>query len=75
LIKLQLETGRRHQIRVQLTEIGCPIIGDAKYGSGVNPANRLGLHSAYLRIPHPLTGKLMEFDSPLPDPLAQLFKH
>jgi 23S rRNA pseudouridine1911/1915/1917 synthase len=75
LIKLQLETGRRHQIRVQLTEIGCPIIGDAKYGSGVNPANRLGLHSAYLRIPHPLTGKLMEFESPLPDPLAQLFKH
>ncbi|MBL9142779.1 MAG: RluA family pseudouridine synthase [Verrucomicrobiaceae bacterium] len=74
LIKLELETGRRHQIRVQLTEIGCPIIGDEKYGSGANPANRLGLHSTYLRIPHPVTGKLMEFESPLPEPLARLFK-
>lgn len=74
LIKLELETGRRHQIRVQLTEIGCPIIGDEKYGSGVNPVNRLGLHATYLRIPHPLTGKLMEFESPLPEALARLFK-
>ena len=73
LIRLKLETGRRHQIRVQLTEIGCPIIGDVKYGSGLNPANRLGLHSTYMRLTHPLTGKLMEFESPLPDSLARLF--
>lgn len=73
LVKLRLETGRRHQIRVQLTEIGCPIIGDEKYGSGVNPANRLGLHATYLRIPHPATGKALEFESPLPHALAKLF--
>lgn len=73
LVKLELETGRRHQIRVQLTEIGCPIIGDAKYGSGDNPVNRLGLHATYLRIPHPVSGKSLEFHSPLPPVLARLF--
>lgn len=73
LVRLELETGRRHQIRVQLTEIGCPIIGDKKYGSGTNPVNRLGLHACFLRFTHPVTGKDMQFSSPLPDTLAKLF--
>jgi len=73
LIKLRLETGRRHQIRVQLTELGHPIIGDEKYGSGNNPADRMGLHATYLSIPHPETGEIMEFESPLPPVLAELF--
>jgi 23S rRNA pseudouridine1911/1915/1917 synthase len=72
LVELTLETGRRHQIRVQLAEAGCPIIGDEKYGSKSNPAKRLGLHSCFLRFTHPVTRKEMQFTSPLPKPLAKL---
>jgi len=72
LVELTLETGRRHQIRVQLAEAGCPIIGDKKYGAKSNPAKRLGLHSAGLRFPHPVTGKEMVFTCPLPKELARL---
>jgi 23S rRNA pseudouridine1911/1915/1917 synthase len=72
LVQLTLETGRRHQIRVQLAEVGCPIIGDKKYGAKSNPAKRLGLHSSALRFPHPVTGKEMLFTCPLPKDLARL---
>ena len=46
LVELELETGRRHQIRVQLADVGCPIVGDEKYGAHTNPAHRLGLPPA-----------------------------
>ena len=72
LVELTLETGRRHQIRVQLAEAGCPIIGDKKYGAKSNPAKRLGLHSSALRFPHPVSGKDMVFNCPLPKELARL---
>jgi 23S rRNA pseudouridine1911/1915/1917 synthase len=72
LVELTLETGRRHQIRVQLAEAGCPIIGDKKYGAKSNPAKRLGLHSSALRFPHPVSGKDMVFTCPLPKELARL---
>lgn len=72
LVELTLETGRRHQIRVQLAAAGCPIIGDEKYGSKSNPAKRLGLHACGLRFPHPKTGKELSFESPLPRELARL---
>jgi 23S rRNA pseudouridine1911/1915/1917 synthase len=72
LVELSLETGRRHQIRVQLADIRCPIIGDEKYGSRTNPAKRLGLHSCLLRFPHPVTKQEMCFESPLPDVLEKL---
>jgi len=72
LVELTLETGRRHQIRVQLAEAGCPIIGDQKYGAKSNPAKRLGLHSSALRFPHPVTGKDMIFTCPPPKDLARL---
>jgi 23S rRNA-/tRNA-specific pseudouridylate synthase len=72
LVELTLETGRRHQIRVQLSEAGCPIIGDKKYGAKSNPANRLGLHSSALRFPHPISGKDMAFTCPLPKELGRL---
>lgn len=74
LVELTLETGRRHQIRVQLSDAGCPIIGDEKYGARSNPAKRLGLHSCFLRITHPVTGKELRFSSPLPKNLAKLVK-
>ncbi|CAN5827711.1 RluA family pseudouridine synthase [soil metagenome] len=72
LVELTLETGRRHQIRVQLASVHCPIIGDEKYGAQTNPAKRLGLHSCFLRFSHPQTCRELSFTSPLPKALAQL---
>ncbi len=72
LVALELETGRRHQIRVQLADVGCPIVGDEKYGAKTNPAHRLGLHACGLRFTHPETQKEMSFESPLPKDLARL---
>ncbi|MEI6034787.1 MAG: RluA family pseudouridine synthase [Verrucomicrobiae bacterium] len=70
LVQLRLETGRRHQIRVQLAAAGCPIIGDKKYEAQSDPAGRLGLHATFLQFPHPATGAEMRFSSPLPKSLA-----
>jgi len=72
LLELTLETGRRHQIRVQLSHAGCPIVGDVKYGAQTNPARRLGLHAAYLKITHPVGGQELVFESPLPPELLRL---
>ncbi|HIE99970.1 MAG: RluA family pseudouridine synthase [Fuerstiella sp.] len=72
LLELTLETGRRNQIRVHLADANCPIIGDQKYDARTNPARRLGLHAAALKFKHPLTGDLLEFESPLPEVLARL---
>ncbi len=72
LVELTLETGRRHQIRVQLANAGCPIIGDEKYGAKTDPAARLGLHATILAFPHPATGAPLRFLSPLPKVLVAL---
>ena len=72
LVELTLETGRRHQIRVQLADAGCPVVGDEKYGAKTNPAGRLGLHACFLRFRHPVTDDELSFTSPLPKPLARL---
>jgi len=72
LVELTLETGRRHQIRVHLKDAGCPIIGDVKYGAKSSTAKRLGLHSYSLKIPHPVTGKELYFESRLPADLVRL---
>jgi 23S rRNA pseudouridine1911/1915/1917 synthase len=72
LVELTLETGRRHQIRVQLAHAGCPVVGDEKYGSKTDPAKRLGLHSTFLRFNHPATGEELRFTSPMPKLLAAL---
>ena len=72
LVELTLETGRRHQIRVQLADAGCPIVGDEKYGAKSDPAKRLGLHACGLRFPHPETGREMKFESPTPKDLLRL---
>ena len=66
LVRVRLETGRKHQIRVHLAEQGHPIIGDRVYGSRSNPIRRLALHGAYLSFRHPRTGKQMEFESEYP---------
>jgi len=73
LLEVRIDTGRRHQIRVQLAEAGHAIVGDTTYGG--KPASgtrRLALHAASLRFQHPDSGREMTFESPLPAELARL---
>jgi 23S rRNA pseudouridine1911/1915/1917 synthase len=72
LVELTLETGRRHQIRVQLADAGCPIVGDKKYGAQTNPIKRVALHASSLRFPHPVSGEALRFLSPLPGELGRI---
>ena len=66
LLDVNIDTGRKNQIRVHLGEKGHYIIGDDKYGKPANPIKRLGLHAYELDLIHPFTGKLMKFTSPMP---------
>ncbi len=66
LVEVGLETGRKHQIRVHLAGLGCPVVGDPLYGNGADPAGRLGLHAWRLAFPHPVGGRRVELESPLP---------
>ena len=86
LLRVQLQTGRTHQIRVHLAHIGYPLIGDPLYGgrrrvpAGCSPElaealrafARQALHAAHLGLEHPLTGKRLEWDSPLPADMTRL---
>ncbi len=70
LLRLRLETGRTHQIRVHMQAIGHPVVGDASYGDGTTYGlKRQFLHAARLTFPHPSTGAPVEVTSPLPDEL------
>ncbi len=71
LVRLRLETGRTHQIRVHLAALGCPILGDYLYGTphSVLP-RRFALHACRLSFLHPFTGTRVEIVSPLPDALS-----
>ena len=65
LVRLRLETGRTHQIRVHLASLGCPVLGDFLYGTE-RPEEFprcFALHSAYLKLTHPLTGETVELES------------
>jgi len=68
LLDLELETGRTHQIRVHLSSIGNPVVGDEIYGGNRKnfTLNRQFLHACKLRFEHPRTGSVCEFESPLP---------
>jgi 23S rRNA pseudouridine1911/1915/1917 synthase len=74
LLELTIETGRKHQIRLQLAEAGWPVMGDRKYGRHHDPATRLALHSFGLTFAHPMTGELMKFRSTLPTRLRALIE-
>lgn len=69
LLEVKIETGRTHQIRVHLTEIGYPIVGDTVYSNGKNEWNIQGqcLHAKSLKFKHPITGKEMFIEAPLPE--------
>ena len=68
LLEVNIETGRTHQIRVHLSQIGYPIVGDEVYSNGKNPFNVKGqmLHAAKLTFKHPTTNKEVTFEAPLP---------
>lgn len=66
LVKLVLETGRKHQIRVQLSKIGHPIVGDRKYGATQTFATGIALHSHRLALEHPVRREWLELTAPLP---------
>jgi len=66
LLELSLGTGRRHQIRVQLAESGCPIVGDVTHGGPRSRAGRLCLHATRLGFDHPVTGARVVFESAPP---------
>lgn len=73
LLRLRLETGRTHQIRVHLAHIGCPIAGDYLYGTALDVLpGRFALHSASIRLTQPITGQAIALSEPLPDALAAL---
>jgi 23S rRNA pseudouridine1911/1915/1917 synthase len=86
LARVTLETGRTHQIRVHLAHIGFPIVGDRVYGgrrrlpAGCSPAlegelrafPRQALHAALLKLHHPLTGRELEWQAPLPADMQRL---
>jgi 23S rRNA pseudouridine1911/1915/1917 synthase len=73
-LECTLETGRTHQIRVHLSSVGHPVVGDARYG-GARPSlpmDRPWLHAAHLALAHPVTGRDLRFDSPVPPDLAEV---
>ena len=70
LVRLRLETGRTHQIRVHLSHIGHPIAGDGLYGGHRPLMQRQALHGEFLIWPHPWTGEAMKVKAPLPDDFA-----
>ncbi len=72
LLKVNLETGRKNQIRVHMQDLGHPVVGDRKYGAAASPVKRLALHALRLSFVHPSTGKEMTFETKIPRALARL---
>lgn len=71
-LKLRLETGRKHQIRVHCSAAGFPILGDERYGSNENPIRRMCLHAVNLEFIHPFTKKKLSIHSPMPHAFKKL---
>ncbi len=73
LLEVELETGRKNQIRVHMEGIGHPIAGDKKYGSLSSPIGRMGLHARILAFIHPMTLEEVKFETPVPRNFLALF--
>lgn len=72
LLDIKTDTGRKNQIRVHLSDIGCPIVGDRKYGASTDYIRRIRLHAYYLSFPHPVTGGMITIESPMPQGFLSL---
>ena len=77
LLKLNIETGRTHQIRVHLAEIGYPVVGDIVYSNGKNPFGVKGqmLHAKEIEFIHPTTGEKVKYEADLPDYFKQVLEN
>jgi len=73
LLKINLETGRKNQIRVHMQDLKHSVIGDKKYGSTCSPIERLALHAQVIAFNHPVTGRLVRFESPIPKKFLGMF--
>lgn len=73
LLEVNLETGRKNQIRVHMKESGHPVVGDKKYGSTSRTIGRLGLHARLLSFKHPKTGQVLRFATKIPDVFMRPF--
>ena len=74
LLKIRLETGRKHQIRVHLSDLGHPVAGDKTYGARSVLQGRIALHASRLEFDHPVTGKRFTVTSPLPSEFKRLLQ-
>jgi len=72
LLDVKTDTGRKNQIRVHLADIGCPIIGDRKYGASDEFRRRVRLHAFSLAFPHPADGRIITVKSPMPEGFLSL---
>ena len=73
LLDVNIETGRKNQIRVHMKDLGHNIIGDDRYGATKNPLNRLGLHAYSLEFVHPVKKKMMKFEAKMPTEFVSMF--
>lgn len=73
LLLVNIDSGKKNQIRVAMNDMGHPIIGDDKYGSPTNPINRLGLHASKLVLKNPKNDKIYEFKASIPKDFDKLF--
>ena len=74
MLSLNLKTGRKNQIRIQLSHIGNPIVGDRKYGIKEDPIKRMALHANYLKFIHPKTKQEISIDIDIPNSFINLVK-
>ena len=73
-LEVNLETGRKNQIRVHMQDIGHPVVGDKKYGSKTKEIGRLGLHARVLAFLHPTTGQLLRFETQYSEVVFESFR-
>lgn len=72
LVRLVLETGRTHQIRVHLKYLGCPLVGDYLYNPDMEYIHRQALHAYRMTFVHPVTGEAMDFTAPMPEDMRKI---
>jgi 23S rRNA pseudouridine1911/1915/1917 synthase len=73
LLDVEIDTGRKNQIRVHMKELGHPVAGDRIYGAASDPLERLGLHASELTLVHPFTKETLHFTAEMPREFGRLF--